>query len=50
MVRDVAAAAAIGDSANVLLPRRSLYHRIVFFILSRVGVVSWHPIMSIVGV
>ncbi|KAF7135035.1 hypothetical protein RHSIM_Rhsim08G0219400 [Rhododendron simsii] len=52
MVRDVAAAVTIGDGDNVLLPWRSLGHRIVFFMLSRgngVGVVSWRPIMSIVG-
>ncbi|KAI8552545.1 hypothetical protein RHMOL_Rhmol06G0275300 [Rhododendron molle] len=45
MVRDVAAAVTIGNGAGVLLPRRSLDHWIVFFILSRgsvVGVVSWH--------
>ncbi|KAG5533737.1 hypothetical protein RHGRI_027802 [Rhododendron griersonianum] len=49
MIRDVAAMVPAG----VLLPRRSLDYRIVFFILSRggvVGMVSWHSIRSIVGI
>ncbi|KAG5559622.1 hypothetical protein RHGRI_009223 [Rhododendron griersonianum] len=40
----------IGDGVGVLLPRWSLDHRIIFFILSKGGVVSRCPIMSIVGV
>ncbi|KAI8531507.1 hypothetical protein RHMOL_Rhmol11G0141200 [Rhododendron molle] len=45
MVDDVVAAkVTIGDGVGVLLPRQSLDQRIVFFILSRsgvIGVVSW---------
>ncbi|KAG5540324.1 hypothetical protein RHGRI_020532 [Rhododendron griersonianum] len=50
MVRDIAATMTFGDGSGILLPWRSLDHRIVFFILSRGGVVSRHPIMSIVWV
>ncbi|KAG5540470.1 hypothetical protein RHGRI_020623 [Rhododendron griersonianum] len=53
MVWDVAATVTINDGVGVLLPQRSLDHWIVFFILSKggmVNVVSWCLIMPIVGV
>ncbi|XP_058183616.1 uncharacterized protein LOC131301384 [Rhododendron vialii] len=53
MVWDVTVMVTISDGAGILLLQQSLNHQIVFFILSRssmVGVVSWHPILLIVGI